>query len=213
MKFLITGFEPFGGQTVNASAVAVETLAQQSWPDVVLETAVLPVDRFAGPDALIRAYIQNAPDAVLCLGEAGRRPALSIERAAINLLDFTIPDNSGNTFTDRPIQAEGPAAYFTTLPARAMHDAIQAAGVPVELSLSAGAFLCNQVIYELLHYIRQHNLRTPAGFIHLPWLPQQAAAARPLRPSMSAAAVCRGLTAAIQTIAREYAPHKNGAAG
>jgi pyroglutamyl-peptidase len=106
-----------------------------------------------GPQTLIQAFEQSRPDAVLCLGEASKRMAISIERVAINLMDYRNADNDGNQIMDEPIVRDGPAAYFVTLPARAMLDAVRATGVPAELSLSAGAFLCNQVTYVMLHHL------------------------------------------------------------
>jgi pyroglutamyl-peptidase len=200
MKLLLTGFEPFGGNEVNPSAQIVAQLAGEGIAGVALATAVLPVDRHHGPAALLQAVAKNAPDVVLCLGQAGRSPAIAIERVAVNLLDYRIADNSGHQATDEPIVPDGPAAYFTTLPVRAMHQAAVAAGVPTELSLSAGAFLCNQVTYELLHYLATERLNIPAGFVHVPLLPEQAAQRTQLLPSMSLATMCVGVTAVIQAI-------------
>ena len=200
MKLLLTGFEPFGGSSVNPSAQIVERLGCEGIEGIDLVTAVLPVDRYQGPTKLIQAVQEHHPDAVLCLGLAGRSPAIAIERVAVNLLDFRITDNSGNQFVDEPVVTGGPAAYFTTLPVRTMHQAGLAAGVPAELSLSAGAFLCNQVTYELLHYLITQELNIPAGFVHVPCLPEQVVGKAPLLPSMSLETMCRGVTAVIQAI-------------
>jgi pyroglutamyl-peptidase len=200
MRLLLTGFEPFGGSEVNPSAQIVAQLAGTGVEGVDLVTAVLPVDRHHGPPRLIQAVLETEPEAVLCLGLAGRSPAMAIERVAVNLLDFRIADNSGNQFVDQLIVPDGPAAYFTTLPVRAMVEAVMAVGVPAELSLSAGAFLCNQVTYELLHYLTLEQLDIPAGFVHVPLLPEQAAQKRPIMPSMSLEMMCVGITAVIQTI-------------
>ncbi|MCB8943094.1 MAG: pyroglutamyl-peptidase I [Ardenticatenaceae bacterium] len=200
MKLLLTGFEPFGGSSINPSAQIVAQLARVGVDGVALSTAVLPVDRHHGPAQLLQAVQTHRPDAVLCLGLAGHSPAIAIERVAVNLLDFRIADNSGHQFVDEPIVPDGPAAYFTTLPLRAMHKAALAAGVPTELSLSAGAYLCNQVTYELLHYLAIHELDIPAGFVHVPYLPEQVAGKKPLLPSMSLVTMCVGITAVIQAI-------------
>ena len=175
MKLLLTGFEPFGGSDVNPSAQIVAQLAETGIEGVLLNTAVLPVDRKGGPAKLIEAVDKIEPDAVLCLGQAGSRPVISIERVGLNLLDFRIADNLGEQVVDQPIIPDGPTAYFATLPVRAMQEAAMAVGVPAELSLSAGAFLCNQVTYEILHYLAQNRLQIPAGFVHVPFLPEQAA--------------------------------------
>lgn len=205
MKLLLTGFEPFAGSDVNPSAEIVARLARDGVAGVALATAVLPVDRYLGPATLIAAVQEAQPQAVLCLGLAGRDPFMAIERLAINLLDFRIADNSGQQFVDEPIVADGPAAYFTTLPVRAMRQAAVAAGVPTELSLSAGAFLCNQVTYELLHYLAKQRLAIPAGFVHVPFLPEQVAAQNMGRPSLSLATLCVGITAVIGAIVGDWA--------
>jgi pyroglutamyl-peptidase len=201
MRVLLTGFEPFGKSEVNPSEQVVRTLAAEPLANVELFTAVLPVERQRGPAVLLQAVETYRPDAVLCLGEAGRRPAVSIERVAINLLDYGIADNAGSQVVDESIVPGGPAAYFVTLPVRAMVAAVLAAGVPAELSLSAGAFLCNQVTYELLHYLAEHKWAIPAGFVHLPLLPEQAVAAGITAPTMSLETMCRGVRAAIGAIA------------
>ena len=200
MKLLLTGFEPFGESKINPSEQVVRALEREKIAGIELRTAILPADRVRGPETLIRAVQQFQPDAVLCLGEASRRIAISIERVAINLLDFRIPDNAGQQVTDKPMVPDGPAAYFVTLPVRAMLDAVRAVGVPAELSLSAGAFLCNQVTYVLLHYLAQNNLRTPAGFAHLPALPEQVVDRHPLIPSMGLETMLVGIKGAIGAI-------------
>ena len=204
MKLLLTGFEPFGGSRLNPSEQVVQTLAGQTFANVQLHTAILPVDRERGPARLLEAVWAVEPEAVLCLGEAAGRPALSVERVAINLLDFGIADNGGQQVVDEPIVPGGPAAYFVTLPVRALAATIRAAGVPAELSLSAGSFLCNQVLYVLLHNLAPSNPTPPAaGFIHLPRLPEQAAQGPVLTASMSLDTMLTGIRAAIETLGGE----------
>jgi pyroglutamyl-peptidase len=207
MKLLLTGFEPFGGSKINPSEQVVRALARENLGAIKLSTVILPVDRVHGPAALIRAYEEHQPDAVLCLGEASKRMAISIERVAINLLDFRLADNAGNQTVDEPIVRDAPAAYFVTLPVRAMLNAVHACGVPAELSLSAGAFLCNQVTYALLHYLAQEKLKTPAGFVHLPALPEQVIDKQPLIPSMSLETMLQGINAAIGAIESSKEKH------
>ena len=125
MKLLLTGFEPFGGNSVNPSEQVVRALAalpRERLPRLQLRTAVLPVDRVNGPAALVRAMNKYRPEAVLCLGEASRGIAISIERVAVNLMDYRIADSSGRQVQDELIAPDGPAAYFATLPVRAMLD-------------------------------------------------------------------------------------------
>lgn len=202
MKLLVTGFEPFGGSSVNPSQLVVQALTSTKLPGIELVTAVLPVDQIGGPATLIQAVRDTQPDRILCLGEAGRRPALSVERVFVNLMDYGIADNRGNQTIDEAIANDGPAAYFATLPVRAIAAAIAAAGIPVELSLSAGAYLCNQVSYALLHFLHTEKLTTPAGFMHLPYLPQQVASMPRLLPSMSLETMVQGVTIALQTIVK-----------
>lgn len=204
MKLLLSGFEPFGGSKVNPSEQVVLALAHDGVAEVELRPAILPVERARGPATLLEAVREFKPDAILCLGEASRRPALSIERVAINLMHYPMADNGGARVEDEPITPDGPAAYFTTLPLRAMLDAVRAAGVPAELSLSAGAFLCNQVTYSLLHDLARRGLHTPAGFVHLPALPEQASTRDPLTPSMGLETMLKGVRAAIGAIERQF---------
>ncbi len=200
MTLLLTGFEPFGGSDVNPSEQAARALDGETVGGRRITTAILPVDRARGPECLLAAIQQHRPDAVVCLGLAAGRAVISVERVAVNLLDFTIPDNAGNQTVDQPITPGGPAAYFATLPVRAMVEAMRAAGVPAELSLSAGTFLCNQVMYTLLHAAAQEGLTRPGGFIHLPALPEQAARAAAPLPSMTLETILRGLRAALAVI-------------
>jgi pyroglutamyl-peptidase len=197
MNVLLTGFEPFGGSHVNPSEQVVRTLARDGVPGVALHSVILPVDRQGGPATLLNAVRALHPEAILCLGEAARRAAISIERVALNLLDYRMADNAGHQVIDEPIVPNGPAAYFVTLPVRAMLEAVRMAGIPTELSLSAGAFLCNQVTYELLHYLTTHQLDIPAGFVHLPALPEQVTNAYPPLPSMALETMARGICAVI----------------
>ncbi len=201
MKILLTGFEPFGTSPINPSEQVVSALANETIPDLQLKTAILPVDHKQGPDILLKSFDKFHPDAILCLGQASRRTVISIERVAVNLLDFRIPDNAGVQIEDQPIIPGGPAAYFTTLPVRKIYRQLLAEGIPAELSLSAGAYLCNQVIYALLHHLQGQNLNVQAGFIHLPALPEQAAQIGGSIPSMSLETMIGGIRTAIQVIA------------
>lgn len=209
MRILITGFEPFDNSLVNPSQQVVQRLANYPPEGFELFTAILPVDHRRGPEDLRRALDSIRPDAVVCLGESGER-GITLERVAVNLVDDPIPDNSGELWVDRPIAEDGPAAYFTTLPVRVMQQAILEEGVPAELSLSAGAFLCNQIAYTLLHHLadKRGEEKIPAGFIHLPKLPEQAAALKLARPRTALAssmsleeAVC-GLEAGLKVLVK-----------
>jgi pyroglutamyl-peptidase len=150
---------------------------------------------------------EHKPHAVISLGEAGGRARISIERAAVNLLDFRMADNAGAQVHDQPVVEGGPAAYFSTLPVRQMYEMLLEKGIPTELSLSAGAFICNQVMYTCLHHIERSGRRVPAGFIHLPYLPEQAAAlaraGKAAAPSMALETLVAAVRASIEVVA-EY---------
>lgn len=204
-SILLTGFEPFSGSLVNPSAEAVRCLAAEDVPPLRLHTRILPVDAGRAPQLLAEALIALRPDWCIMLGQADGRAALSIERVAVNLCDFRIPDNSGSQVVDEPIAQEGPVAYFATLPVRAMLEAVQAVEVPVELSLSAGAYLCNMVFYTALHTCHTHALPARCGFVHLPPLPAQALGKRPIPSTMALGTICTGVRAMLQVLAREAA--------
>jgi pyroglutamyl-peptidase len=208
MDLLLTGFEPFGGSLINPSQRIVEELDGKSLHGISLKGVVLPVDNKQGPESLVKAFSSQPTDCVLCLGEAPHRSVISIERVAINLMDYRIPDNRGNTMTDAPIHPAGPAAYFTTLPVRSILEKLQSEGIPAELSLSAGAYLCNQVFYTLLDHLATINQPIPAGFIHLPTLPEQAAVGGTPCPSMSFETGLKGIKLSIEVISQWLASRK-----
>jgi pyroglutamyl-peptidase len=173
MKALVTGFEPFGGETLNASLEAVRRLP----PRIVgleIETATLPTSFARAHAALETAIVRTKPDIVLCVGQAGDRAALCIERVAINVQDAEITDNDGAKPIDASVVAGGPAAYLATLPVRAAVAALRAEKLPAQLSMSAGAFVCNHVFYGLMHLAAARGHPFRAGFLHVPRLPQQA---------------------------------------
>lgn len=153
MNIVVTGFEPFGGEHINASWEAVRELAG-------VQKILLPVS-FRRASAMIRNIVLSRPDAILCVGEAGGRSKISVERVAVNLMDARIPDNDGFQPVDIRIREDGPAAYFSSLPTRAMTEAMENA----ELSYTAGTYVCNTVFYTLMDAIKD---TIPAGFIHVP---------------------------------------------
>jgi len=199
----VTGFEPFAGSPVNPSQQLAQALAEDPPPGLHTRGLILPVDGAAAPGVIVDAIESERPDIVIMMGQATGRAVISIERVAINLLDYAIPDNTGAVLVDQPVVADGPAAYFATVPVRAMLDAVRQAGVPGELSLSAGAYLCNQVLYAALHHIACRGLPVRAGFVHLPALPEQVPAGSTRTPSMSLATMQTGVRAAIAAAARQ----------
>ena len=184
MKVLLTGFEPFSEYTINPSQLLVDSLPDQ-YQDLFLTKCILPVDHHQAPPMLFDAIHNHQPDAVVSFGLASGRAKISLERIAVNLLDFSIEDNSGTKIENQPIVEQGPAAYFSSLPFHTMLAGLNQGGIPAELSLSAGAFLCNQVFYLLMHQVESLNKPIQAGFIHLPALPEQSAANNQPTPSMS----------------------------
>jgi pyroglutamyl-peptidase len=196
---LVTGFEPFGGASINPSAEVVRRLATNGkLPDAA--TAILPVDAVQAPRMITDLLLDHQPDLCLMLGQADGYAALAVERVAINLCDFRIPDNAGIRWVDAPIVEGGPAAYFSNAPVRNVVDAIRAAGVPADLSLSAGVYLCNMVYYIALHICATHRLSTRCLFIHLPSLPSQASADHSPRPTMALETMYAGVCAAVSGV-------------
>lgn len=173
VKMLVTGFEPFGGEDRNPAQEILSLLPRRR-AGLSISTLVLPVVFGESAKRAGAAIRELAPAAVLMLGQAGGRPDVTVERVAINLDDARIQDNRRKKPVDRPIDPAGPAAYFSTLPVRQIVDSINAAGVPASLSLSAGTFVCNHLLYSVLHQLAAEAPATMAGFIHLPWLPEQA---------------------------------------
>ncbi len=178
---LITGFEPFGGESVNPSGAVAQALHGQVIGGAQVVAAQLPCVFAQALPALQAALDRHAPDWVLALGLAGSRSAISVERVAVNLVDARIPDNAGAQPVDEPVRAGGPAAFFTGLPAKAIVARLQQAGHRAELSHSAGSFVCNQVFYGLMQTLATQP-GVVGGFIHLPPLPEQAAQHPQSRP-------------------------------
>ena len=191
---LLTGFEPFGGEAVNPSRLAAQALHHRRIAGHRVVAAHLPTvfgAALAQLDALLR---QHRPALVICVGQAGGRAALSLERVALNLDDARIADNAGQQPIDTPVVPGGPAAYFTTLPVKAMWATLQRQGVAAEVSQTAGTFVCNHVFYGLMHILATQpaHRHTRGGFIHVPWLPEQGT------PSMALDDLVRGLRLAVR---------------
>ena len=190
---LITGFDPFGGETVNPSWEAVRLL-----PEAVgayrLTKLQIPTVFGQAAETVLTAARELRPDVILCIGQAGGRSAVTPEVVAINLREARIPDNAGNQPVNVPIAENAPAAYFSTVPVRSMVKAIHEAGLPGALSYSAGAFVCNDVLYSLLHFF--NGTKTQVGFVHVPFLPQQA---KDNAPSLPLPQIVQALTAAIKS--------------
>lgn len=210
-RILLTGFEPFAGRPLNVSALAVERLSA-ALPASLLHSVILPVDAQRAPEQLAATLQAVRPEVCLMLGQADGIAALAIERVALNLCDFRISDNGGQTLRDQPVASDGPAAYFATVPTRTMLEAALAAGVPATLSLSAGAFLCNMVFYAGLHTCASQRLAARCGFVHLPLVPEQVLGERPTPPTMALETICAGLHTIIDVLAAQVADRRTSRA-
>ena len=193
-KLLITGFDPFGGETVNPSWEAVRLLPEtvNGWQ---LAKRQIPTVFGKAAETVLAAAEETRPDAILCIGQAGGRSAVTPEAVAINLREARIPDNKGAQPQNEPVVRGAPAAYFATVPVREMVRAMVDAGIAAALSYSAGTFVCNDLLYALLH--RYDGTAVRAGFLHVPFLPQQA---KDGQPSMELETIVSALQAAIEVL-------------
>jgi pyroglutamyl-peptidase len=173
MRVLLTGFEPFGGQSLNPSWEVARALHGEVIAGAQVTAVQLPCVFAQALPALKQALASHRPDIVLALGQAEGRCDFSVERVAINVQDARIPDNAGAQPIDVPVAAGGPAAYFSSLPIKALVAGLRAAGFPASVSQTAGTFVCNQVFYGLQHALAGQGVHS--GFMHLPLLPEQAA--------------------------------------
>lgn len=198
MKILVTGFDPFGSDKINPAIEAVKKL-----PDTIKGAKIIkleiPTVFNKSAQVVHQAIVKEQPDYVLNVGQAGGRSALTPERVAININDGRIPDNDGYQPLDEPIQPDGDTAYFTQLPIKAMAKAIRAAGLPAIVSNTAGTYVCNHIFYQVQYMRTKEFPKLKAGFIHIPFLPEQVIT-RTNQPSMALADIVKGLTAAIGAI-------------
>ncbi len=200
MKILLTGFEPFGGETINPAWEAVERLRAPAGTE--LRKLCLPTAFGLSGDLLCAALAEEKPDLALCIGQAAGRAAITPERQAVNRMDASIPDNAGFQPREQPVIPGGPAVLFARLPVLETAGAIRASGVPAEVSESAGLFVCNQLLYRLLYEMEAKYPAMRGGFVHVPCLPEQAerlGKGKPL-PSLPLADIVRGLQAALERL-------------
>ena len=197
MKILLTGFDPFGGQTINPAWEAVKRVNAPAGAELIkLE---VPTVFGLSVETVREALLRERPDAVVCVGQAGGRNAVTPERVAINVDDARIADNAGNRPVDVPVDPDGPAALFSTLPIKAMVQAIQDAGINAQISNSAGTFVCNHLMYGVLRTLQRELPCTIGGFIHVPCIPEQCAD-RPDAPSMPLDDIVKALEAALSVL-------------
>ena len=199
MKILVTGFDPFGGETVNPAYEAVKLLPDNIAGAEIIKLEIPTVFSKSGP--AVEAGIQaHNPDVVINVGQAGGRACVTIERIGINLAEARIPDNAGEQPVDEPLQADGPAAYFTTLPIKAMVKNVRDHGLPCHISYSAGTYVCNCVMYNVLHMAATKYPGMRAGFIHVPFADEQAVSKPVSTPSASLQTIAKALEYAIDAI-------------
>lgn len=204
MEILLTGFDPFGGETVNPAFEAVKLL-----PDTIAGAEIVkqevPTEFIRAGEVLEAAIQANQPDVVICIGQAGGRSAITPEKVAINLMDGRIADNAGYQPIDVTIQEDGETAYFTSLPVKAMVQNIKDAGIPSALSYTAGSYVCNYLMYTLLYLIDRKYPNIRGGFIHVPYAMEQVVN-KPLgTPSMDLHQIARGLEKAVEAVVKNDA--------
>lgn len=201
MKILVTAFDPFGGESINPALEAVKLMKDKIDGAEIVKLEIPTVFR-KSIDKVAEAILKEDPDVVLSIGQAGGRFEVTPERVAINVDDARIPDNEGNQPIDVPIYEDGAPAYFTTLPVKAMVEAIRSAGLPSSLSNSAGTFVCNHIMYGVLYQIEKMGKNIRAGFIHVPFIPEQVARRPAPAPCMSMVDIAKALEAAVSAIVK-----------
>jgi pyroglutamyl-peptidase len=197
---LVTGFEPFGGEAMNPSWEVCQRLPREI-AGLRVETCRVPCVFHRAIEVVAQAVERARPALVICLGLAPGRTHVGVERVAINVDDARNADNAGARPIDEPIAADGPPAYFATLPVKAMVAALRGAGVPAEVSNSAGTYVCNHLMYGVLHFLATRGIRARAGFVHLPFAAEQALDRRDT-PSLPLATMAAGIEAAIAAALR-----------
>ena len=201
MKILVTAFDPFGGESINPALEAVKLMKDKIDGAEIVKLEIPTVFR-KSIDKVAEAIVKENPDVMLSIGQAGGRFEVTPERVAINVDDARIPDNEGNQPIDVPIYEDGAPAYFATLPVKAMVEAIRSAGLPSSLSNSAGTFVCNHIMYGVLYQIEKMGKNIRAGFIHVPFIPEQVARRPAPAPCMSMVDIAKALEAAVSAIVK-----------
>jgi len=197
MTILLTGFDPFGGEAINPAWEAVSRIPDHVNGHRIVKVQV-PTEFESAASVVLEARDACGADAILCVGQAGGRSAISVERVAINLADGRIPDNAGYQPVDQPLFEDGPAAYFSTVPVKAMVAAIQHEGIPAVVSYTAGTYVCNALLYQLLRRLALRRcMPIPTGFIHIPYAPEQVVNKPSGTPSMAIDTVVQALMAAL----------------
>ncbi len=196
MKILLAAFDPFGGESINPALQAVKQVRKSIEGYTVVKVEIPTV--FHRSMEILKEKIQETnPDIIIAVGQAGGRAQISVERVGINIDDARIPDNQGNKPIDEKIVAGGAEAYFSNLPIKAMADSIRRGGIPAEVSNTAGTFVCNHILYGLLHFIHTEKPGARGGFIHVPFIPPQVTD-RPGQPSMALTDITKAIESALR---------------
>lgn len=202
MKILITGFEPFGGESVNPAYEAVKLLPDMAGDIQIVKMEIPTVFGEAGK-VVETGILQHQPDAVICVGQAGRRADIGVERVAINLVEASIQDNAGNQPMDVKVQEDGDTAYFATIPVKAMVKNIKDHGIPASISYTAGTYVCNSVMYDLLYLIDRKYPSIRGGFIHVPYATEQGVGKPVGTATMELSTISKALLYALEAVAGE----------
>ena len=199
MKILVTGFDPFDKDIINPAYEAIKRL-----PDEIREAKIIkleiPTSFERSRIAIEEAIEKYSPNVILSIGQAGGRNEITIEKVAINLLEARIKDNDGYQPLDKPIKEDGQTAYFTNLPIKGMVSHIKENNIPANISYTAGTFVCNSVMYNILYLIDKKFPNIKGGFIHVPFLPEQAVLKNPIPSSMSLDMISKAIELAIEAI-------------
>ena len=198
MKILVTGFDPFGGEKINPALEAVKSLPSEIH-GAEIHWVEIPTVFYKAAEVLEAEIVRYQPDVVLCIGQAGGRASLTPERVAINQDDARISENQANQPIDTPIRPDGQVAYFSTLPIKAMVQAIKEEGLPATVSNTAGTFVCNHLMYQALYLADKKFPHMRAGFMHIPYMTEQVIN-KPNTASMNLTDIVRGIEAAIGAI-------------
>ena len=207
MKVLVTGFDPFGGEAVNPAFEAVKLLPDEIAGAEIIKLEIPTVFSKCGP-AVEESIKKYEPDVVINVGQAGGRSCVTIEQVAINLAEARIPDNAGEQPSDEPVQAEGAPAYYATIPVKAIVKNIRDHGIPCHIPYSAGTYVCNCVMYEVLHMAETKYTNLRAGFIHVPFAAQQAVEKPNGTPFMSLEMIAQAIEYAIEATVKNEADIK-----
>lgn len=199
MKILVTGFDPFDNAVINPAWEAVNALPAQI-AGAEIKKVQVPTVFYESINVMVEAAQEFRPDFILCVGQAGGRSDVTVERVGINVDDARIKDNKGNRPIDTSIFDDGENAYFVKLPIKKMVQFVRFAGIPCSISNTAGTFVCNHLLYGLLYYISKHSIAKAGGFIHVPYLPEQVLD-KPHQPSMSQENITCALVKMIEAIA------------